>query len=499
MKKIAAVLILILSLFSCSCSEQPALRFFDAVYTDCFDTVCSLSVSAKDAQSFSEIQTKFEKELRELHALFNVFGTENESGLSAVNARAGKEEVITDRRVYDLLFFAKEFSAVSKGTVDPMIGAVSLLWKEAAKSGVLPDEAALREAGTHISPELLVLDDVKKSVRITDPDARIDAGAIAKGYAALLLKEKMKEWGCENYLFSLGGNLYASGVDARTGEPWRTGIRDPRGEGSAVAAFSLCDASLVTSGSYERYFTVGDKSYHHIIDPSTLYPSARTDCVSVSVLHSDPALADALSTALFILPEKEGKELLSVTGGEAFYIFSSGETRRTDGFPREASSFSADLVVLIALPAAFAVVVVLLLIRRKKEKGESEETEQTKERARAFEGFRRRDALLLSFLCVCALLLPLLLLIPKGENARAVVRINGTVVCTLDLDKNAEYLAQSSAGSNLIVVKDGKAYVADADCPGKDCVRCGAIDDRSGFALIACLPHRLTVTIEEGG
>ena len=199
--------------------------------------------------------------------------------------------------------------------------------------------------------------------------------------------------------------------------------------------------------------------------------------------------ADALSTALFILERAEGEKLLQVVGGSALYIYGDGTIERAAGFPTETSTNTADLIVLIALPSALGIAVALWLWQRKK-------GEQTKKSP--FPKFRKRDCVFLCLVLLIALLLPLLLLF-GGKNAEqydAVVRIDGKEVCRLPLNKNAEYRAESSLGSNLIVIKDGKAFVADADCPGGDCTRCAAIDEHSTIPVIACLPHKLTITIE---
>ena len=87
---------------------------------------------------------------------------------------------------------------------------------------------------------------------------------------------------------------------------------------------------MVTSGDYQRYFEVDGVRYHHIIDPETLYPAARFR--SVTVICADSGLADALSTALFVLPLAEGQALAQKAGAEAMWLDIAGNAFYTPGF-----------------------------------------------------------------------------------------------------------------------------------------------------------------------
>jgi len=117
------------------------------------------------------------------------------------------------------------------------------------------------------------------------------------------------------------------------GVPWTTGVINPDIENVGYYAIrvSLTGASLVTSGTYERYYEYEGARYHHIIDPETLYP--ENDFISVSVLTESSALADALSTALFNMPLEEGKAFVEgLADTDAFWILSDGTFEMTSGF-----------------------------------------------------------------------------------------------------------------------------------------------------------------------
>ena len=129
-------------------------------------------------------------------------------------------------------------------------------------------------------------------------------------------------------LISVGGNVCATGP--KQGEhPWVIGIQNPDG-GDYLHTIYVTDGCVVTSGDYQRTYTVDGKKYHHIIDPDTRMPAGYWR--SVSIVCADSALADALSTALFLLPLEEGKALAGKCGAEVLWIDKEGSEFMTSGF-----------------------------------------------------------------------------------------------------------------------------------------------------------------------
>ena len=157
----------------------------------------------------------------------------------------------------------------------------------------------------------------------------LDVGAIAKGYAAEMIAESLREKGISGYLISIGGNVCAVGAKP-DGKQWTVGIEDPFGDGFCETV-GVRDVSVVTSGSYQRYFELDGVRYHHIIDPDTLFPENRF--VSVTVISGNSALADALSTALFNMNIEQGKALVaSLEDTHAMWLTADGEKLCSDGF-----------------------------------------------------------------------------------------------------------------------------------------------------------------------
>ncbi len=271
-----------------------------------------------------------------------------------VNKNAGGEPLTVDRRLVDFLLCAKDMYELTDGEMNVMLGSVLRLWhkcREAAgedpQNAAIPEEEELRRAWAHTDISLLEIDEEACTVRIADPEASIDVGALGKGYATERAAEYLEREGAVGYVLNIGGNIRCIG-DRPDGSGWVTAIRDPDKSAQDFACrIRIRDTACVTSGVYERYFTVNGTRYHHIIDKDTLYPAAYFG--SLTVITRDSALADALSTALFCMPMEEGMKLAESIGGvELLWIFPDGSSQSTPGFFPDGSSQStpgfADLI-----------------------------------------------------------------------------------------------------------------------------------------------------------
>ena len=144
--------------------------------------------------------------------------------------------------------------------------------------------------------------------QITLPEgSRIDFGGIAKGYTSYKLKEIFAKYKITGAIVSLGGNVETYGSRPEGGS-WKVGIENPSVsalKGDYVGILSLGEEAVITSGSYQRYFEKDGKKYHHILDPATGKP-VDNGLLSVTVISPDGAMADGLSTALFVMGEEKG-------------------------------------------------------------------------------------------------------------------------------------------------------------------------------------------------
>ena len=300
-------------------------------YFDTEITVYDYTGSSKEV--FNETVDELGELFNRYHKLFDIY--HHYSGVVNaydINAAAGGEAVAVDREMIDFLKYAKEIYQKTGGEVNVAMGAVLSLWHDVREESVfnpdvsLPSEEALASAGEHISIDLIEIDEENSTVRITDPEASLDLGALGKGYAAERAAELLLEKGITvGWALDVGGTLRVIG-STPSGEPWRAGIKNPdkNGKDRNVYTFNLQDASSATSGDYERYFIKDGVKYHHIIDKDTFLPPSYF--VSVTAIVREAALADALSTALFCMSYEDGLALVSsIEDARCVWITESGE------------------------------------------------------------------------------------------------------------------------------------------------------------------------------
>ena len=272
------------------------------------------------------------KILQEYHNLFDIYyehsGIVN---LCTINKNAGGEPLKVDQKLIDFLLYAKELYTLTGGEMNVMMGAVLRPWHDCRTAAstnpadaAIPDAAVLEEAAKHISIDLLEIDEQNSTVRISDPAASIDVGALGKGYATEKAAQYLEAAGKTSYVLNIGGNIRIIGTKP-DGSGWTTGIKDPMNSDYAYAEYiNLANTSCVTSGIYERFYNVGGVRYHHIIDKDTLMPSAFF--ASVTIITSDSGLADALSTALFCMSYEDGAAIVDkLDGVEVLWITMDGE------------------------------------------------------------------------------------------------------------------------------------------------------------------------------
>lgn len=224
---------------------------------------------------------------------------------------------------------AISYSNISDGAFDCTIAPLSTLWDFKNNPGRVPSQEEIEAARSLV--DYRTIQASQTTVTLKNPSAAIDLGGIAKGYIADRLKDYLTSQGITSALINLGGNVLTIGSKP-DGSPWNIGIQKPFDERNAsIASLKVTDQSLVTSGTYERYFTVGGTVYHHLLDPATGYP-ADTGLSSVTILSDDSIDGDALSTSCFVLGIDKGMELIeSLPGVEALFVTSEDELLYSSG------------------------------------------------------------------------------------------------------------------------------------------------------------------------
>lgn len=316
------------------CDGAQSAKVQQVTYLDLFDTVTYISRYTADPESFRAEAEQIHAVLREYHQLFDIYNDyEGLNNIKTINDNAGVKAVQVDPRIIALLLDCREYYDATGGAVNVAMGSVLRLWHEARSAATsdpegakLPDTAALEEAATHCSWDTVILDVAASTVYLSDPQQSLDVGAIAKGWALQRVVESLDP----GLLINLGGNVCATGPKNGKDTPWVIGVHKPDDQSTYLCTVDLTAGSVVTSGDYQRYYTVEGLQYHHIIDPATGMPSVYWR--SVTILCEDSGLADALSTALFVMNREDGLALLARYGAEAMWVNAQDECFYSDGF-----------------------------------------------------------------------------------------------------------------------------------------------------------------------
>lgn len=204
-----------------------------------------------------------------------------------------------------LLKRANEINSLTEGAFDITTEPLSYLWGfYSGLENQVPSQDDIDNVLKSVGAEHIKIDN---NLVTLDKNTSIDLGGIAKGYASATAAQILEENGISSALISLGGNVRVVGSKP-DGSEWKVAIADPDENSEQMGVLSVKDAAVVTSGSYQRYFEENGKIYHHIIDTQTGYP-ADSHLKSVTVVSEDDTLADALSTALFVMGVEKSSSL----------------------------------------------------------------------------------------------------------------------------------------------------------------------------------------------
>ena len=279
-----------------------------------FDTYCSVSAYGHDAKE--AVDAVF-RELREIHNITDFYREGSE--VSRINS-AKKDEVITlSDHMFEIISVAKKVEAASGGAFDISLAPVSALW-EFDKDGRVPSDIEIKNALEICGRDAIVFDAEKRTVVKNTDDAKIDLGGIAKGYAGDVAVKILKSYGVSGAIVDLGGNICCVGENRDVKDKkWRIGLQKPfevAGEYDQVV--HIDEGSVVTSGTYQRYFEKDGKKYHHILDTKTGFPK-DADYSSVTIVGESSLYGDCLATACFVLGKEDGEALAKEFGVEIYF------------------------------------------------------------------------------------------------------------------------------------------------------------------------------------
>ena len=268
-----------------------------------------------------------------LHLYKNRFSANDaDSELMEINLQAGKKAVQVHPELFELIELGKKHSIAANSHLNIAIGPLVQTWRIGFSDAKLPSEEEIQRLLKITDPEEIFLNDSNREVYLSKEGMRIDLGALAKGYIADKLKEFLVEQGVQSGIIDLGGNILTIGENSTFHRPWRIGIQNPAlDRGEHVAVIEVSDASVVTSGIYERQLVVDGKTYHHIFDRTTGYPM-ETELASITIVAEKSVDCEIWTTRLFGQnPYDIIEEIEQQPGLEAFVITKNQKMMYTSG------------------------------------------------------------------------------------------------------------------------------------------------------------------------
>lgn len=344
-KKSTLWLIVCLTLLISGCTGQEKSEYNKYTYEflGAFNTIIQFMGYSKSQEEYEAMTQIGQARFVELNKLYDIYNDyEGLNNVKTINDNAGIKPVEVDQEIIDLIVFSKEWFHKTNGKCNIALGSVLSIWHNYRDAGLdnpekaeLPPIAVLQNAMQYTDINKVLVDQDKRTVYLEDKNMSLDVGAVAKGYASEVIAKELETKGYNSFIVSSGGNVRTVGqpLDG-VRKKWGIGIQNPDGnplnpDDAPLDIVYLNDESVVTSGDYQRFYTVDGKIYHHLIDPKTLMPADYFR--SVTIVTKDSGLADFMSTTLFLTPYEEGLELADTLGIDALWIMKDGTMRTTDG------------------------------------------------------------------------------------------------------------------------------------------------------------------------
>ena len=312
MKKVFFVFLAWTIFCLCGCAserqEKRRVRYRQSQLT--LGTIVHVDVCVSK-EDIPRLERTYEALWKRLDRIYRLMNANNRSSDVYRLNHSGGRAVTLNPATYHVLGQAKRYAELTGGAFDVTVLPLIHLWHDAQRGDYFPAADAVKRVRAFVGwrgIELLG----QNQARLKLPQSKVHLGGIAKGYALDEIARIIRAAGWHDFYVEAGGDIYVGGQNC-SGQPWRIAIRHPRSAKRWLDQLHLQDCAVTTSGDYERYYIFRNQHWSHIINPITGYP--QKGIVSATVVAPHAMLADALSTALCVLPPKQGLNLIDRLGG----------------------------------------------------------------------------------------------------------------------------------------------------------------------------------------
>ena len=292
-----SLLILFLTASLLGCGDSKIYHEKDFI----FGTMIDIKIYGESKINAAKVSTEVFQEFHRLHRLLHPW---EKSLITDINDSISKKKsiAINNNEVISILTDAKNLEAITQSLFNPAIGKLINLWgfhSNEYNQAVIPNPDTIKNLVSS-KPSMKSIKIDNKILQSNNHNIQIDLGGYAKGYALDQAKKILTKNDIKNALINIGGNILAFGKHGE--REWVVGIQNPR-KPNAIATVSLKPGwTIGTSGDYQRFITINNQRYPHLINPKTGYPENKTQSATILIPPSKNSgvLSDVLSKPLFI-------------------------------------------------------------------------------------------------------------------------------------------------------------------------------------------------------
>ncbi|MEN7548735.1 FAD:protein FMN transferase [Rapidithrix thailandica] len=286
--------------------------------------------STLDSSQAKEVAQKAFDRIAELNQALSDYLPESELNLLCKQAGSG-QFIPVSKDLWQVLVASLEASELSEGAFDVSAGPLIRLWRRTRYKKQLPDSLRLSQAFEKVGYQKIELDEASRSVKLTQPDMRLDFGGIAKGYTADQVIRVFKQHQIEAVLVDAGGDLtIAAAPPGKKG--WEVTYDDLKEGSKTQQVLLLSHCAVATSGDLYQHVIIDGKKYSHIVNPFT--GIGLTNQVTVTVVAPTGVQADWLASTISILESKTLPHTIEKIPDTHFLILKNTEdilTRQAKG------------------------------------------------------------------------------------------------------------------------------------------------------------------------